>query len=291
MRADAPPGSFSALPLLLLQASRWRFWLYLAGPFLLGYTAGIPDVARLQSPLFWGLMCVFLFPANLLLYGINDLCDRDTDRLNPRKGTLELGLRQSQERALLIGVAVSAILLAGTLFWLPSPLTRWLMLAFVALSVAYSAPPFRLKGRPVLDSASNILYAVPGFLGYGISSGRPAPLEAVLAAVLWTAAMHLYSAIPDIESDVRAGLVTSATALGHHRALIACAVLWAGAAGMLTALGVLWPWCLLAWCYPAAPLVLLARPREDVARAYWYFPWVNAGLGMLAFFLIAGPLL
>lgn len=291
MKADAQRGSFSALLLLLLQASRWRFWLYLAGPFLLGYTAGIPDVARLQRPLFWGLLCVFLLPANLLLYGINDLCDRDTDRLNPRKGTLELGLRPSQERALLIGVAVSAILLAGTLFWLPSPLTRWLMLVFVALSVAYSAPPLRLKSRPVLDSASNILYAVPGFLGYGISSGRPAPLEAVLAAGLWTAAMHLYSAIPDIESDVRAGLVTSATALGHHRALIACAVLWAGAAGMLTALGVLWPWCLLAWCYPAAPLVLLARPREDVARAYWYFPWVNAGLGMLAFFLIAGPLL
>ena len=293
MRAAAPhPGRasrFPALLLLLLQASRWRFWLYLAGPFLLGYTAGSPSLDSLRLPVFWALLLVFLPPANLLLYGINDLCDRDTDRLNPRKGTAELGLQQSQERALLIGVAVSAILLAGTLFWLPSPLARWLMLAFVALSVAYSAPPLRLKSRPVLDSASNILYAVPGFVGYGISSGRPVPWEAVIGAGLWTAAMHLYSAIPDIESDLKAGLATSATALGHHRALVACAVLWAGAAGMVTALRVLWPWCLLAWCYPVAPLVLLLRPPRDVARAYWYFPWVNAGLGMLAFFLLAGP--
>lgn len=295
MKPAAPPpgcaGRFLALALLFVRASRWRFWLYLAGPFLLGYSAGITSLSSLQLPVFWVLLLLFLLPANLFLYGLNDLCDRDTDRLNPRKGTAELGLRQSEEQAVLTGVAVSALVLTAILFWLPSPLVRWLMLAFVALSIAYSAPPLRLKGHPVLDSASNILYAVPGFVGYGIASGKPAPWEAVIGAGLWTAAMHLYSAIPDIESDQRAGLATSATALGLHRALVACAVLWAGAAGVITALRILWPWCLLAWCYPAATLVLLGHPGRDVSRAYWCFPWVNAGFGMLAFFLTVWPLL
>lgn len=278
----------AGLLMLLLTASRWRFWPYLAGPFLLGYTAGAARTSSLMSGEFWAMLGVFLLPANLLLYGVNDLCDRDTDRFNPKKGTVELSLQQPQERTLLVAVLVSgAVLLLATL-WMGLPLARWLMLAFLALSIAYSAPPLRLKSRAFLDSASNILYVVPGLVGYALSAGRLAPWQAIAAGGLWTAAMHLYSAIPDIESDRRSGLVTSATVLGTRGALVACALLWAESASIATALRMLWPWCLLAWIYPLVPLMLLGRPRSDIGRMYWSFPLLNSSMGMLAFFLIAG---
>jgi 4-hydroxybenzoate polyprenyltransferase len=261
--------------------------MYLAGPFLLGYTAGVPTITSLSSLRFWGLLFVFLLPANLLLYGVNDLCDRDTDRFNPKKGTRELNLQQSQERTLLWAVILAAVVLLAVLYLLPTSLTRYLMLSFLLLSVLYSAPPIRFKSRPFLDSASNILYAVPGFLGYALAGGVLAPGIIILAAGLWTASMHLYSAIPDIESDFRSGLITTATVLGRLKSLALCAFMWAGFAALLTFTRVLWPWCLLAWLYPAVPLVLCWRPAGDVDRVYWYFPLLNSGLGMLAFFVIA----
>ena len=39
--------------------------------------------------LFRSFVVYFLIPANILIYGINDIFDYDTDKLNPKKGTYE----------------------------------------------------------------------------------------------------------------------------------------------------------------------------------------------------------
>ena len=65
----------------LITISRPRFWLYLFGPFLIGVAAAPLAV----SPPLLLLAIYFTFPANLLIYGVNDLFDYETDKLNPKK--------------------------------------------------------------------------------------------------------------------------------------------------------------------------------------------------------------
>lgn len=277
-------GAFSLR--YLLSATRPRFWLYLGGPYLLGYAAAADSPYRLLQPEFWLYLIYFLLPANLMLYGANDLGDADTDALNPKKGTMEARMGT---RARPLAWAVTASLLVGVaaLAGLPNWPARGAMALFLFLSLAYSLPPLRLKARPFLDMASNVLYAMPGFVGYLQGGGEGFNLAIVAFAWCWTASMHLFSAIPDIESDRRAGVPTAATVLGERGSLALCATLWGAACAALIAGQVLWPWCLLALAYPAIPLYLLLRPGAGLVRAYWAFPAVNGLLGMAAFFLIA----
>ncbi len=84
----------------LLKVSRWRFWLYLAGTYLVGFTIGVRDLNLLLTGWFWLHFLYFTLPANLLLYGINDLFDADSDASNPKKSARE-HLLASAERPFL----------------------------------------------------------------------------------------------------------------------------------------------------------------------------------------------
>lgn len=270
----------------LIGVSRWRFWLYLAGTYLVGSAAGAGSVSDLNCPRFWAHLVFFLFPANLMLYGVNDLFDTDTDAINPKKGSVEHRLSESNRSTVLAGTAGAAVLALALIPLQNTAAAALTMAAFVALSVGYSAPPFRLKRVPILDSLSNILYALPGFLGYAQVSGRSAGPSAFAAAGLWTAAMHLYSAVPDIDSDRAAGISTTATLLGRRAALAVCTILWLAFALWVSAAGILWPWSLALLIYPAVSAAVLLRPPEIAVRVYWFFPTINSALGMLGFFLL-----
>jgi lycopene elongase/hydratase (dihydrobisanhydrobacterioruberin-forming) len=163
---------------------------------------------------------------------------------------------------------------------------RWLLAAFLFLAVAYSAPPLRFKARPFLDSASNVLYAVPAFLGYVQAANAPVPPVVLAVGFLWTAAMHLFSAVPDIRSDREAGLKTTATTLGRRGALAACLLMWGACFAVVAGSGVLWPWSLLSIVYPAIAALVLIAPAT-VNRVYWSFPYINGVAGMILFFLLA----
>ena len=57
--------------------SRPRFWLYLGGTYLVGYSAGIQQLTDFSTPIFWLYLLFFLLIANVFLYGINDYADED----------------------------------------------------------------------------------------------------------------------------------------------------------------------------------------------------------------------
>ncbi|MEF8937724.1 MAG: lycopene elongase, partial [Halovenus sp.] len=69
----------------LFWLSRPRFWFYLAGPVIVGVVYGASSQADLFTPLTVELFLYFLIPANIFLYGINDIFDADIDQLNPKK--------------------------------------------------------------------------------------------------------------------------------------------------------------------------------------------------------------
>jgi len=263
----------------LLRLSRPRFWLYLAGPVVVAVAYAADSVAELFSPLALILFVYFAIPANIYLYGINDVFDADIDESNPKKGDKEV--RYNGSRLTLGAVAVTG--LAGLAF-VPyfavqaEYAAAVVMAAYLFLATEYSAPPLRFKTVPFFDSMSNGLYILPGVLAWTAIEGTFPPLGAVVGGWLWTMGMHTFSAIPDIEPDRAAGIQTTATELGEFNTFLYCAVAWllAGAA--------------FASVHPFLTVILLLYPllvfgivfaEVDPDEAYWWYPLINTLTGMI----------
>jgi len=259
----------------LLKLSRPRFWLYLAGPVVVAVAFAAETVGGLFTPLSLGLFAYFLLPANVLLYGINDVFDADVDVENPKKEDKEVRFRG--DRFVVASVAVCG--LAGLALFAVTPPVAWGYLAgFFVLGVQYSAPPFRFKTTPLLDSISNGLYVLPGAATYAALAGSPPPLLALVGGWAWTMAMHTFSAIPDIEPDRRAGIETTATVFGRDWSFAYCGALWLASAGLFAALDARLGILLLSY-----PVVLFGvyTSGVDVGRAYWWYPALNTAVGTL----------
>ena len=99
-------------------------------------------------------------------------------------------------------------------------------LGFAVFGIFYSAPP-RFKTKPILDSASNVLYIFPGALAFYLSGAQDLSPQLFGAAWCWAMAMHAYSAVPDITADKSNGLQTVATLLGFRGTLFFCLMLYA----------------------------------------------------------------
>lgn len=265
----------------LLRVSRPRFWMYLLGPFMVALAA-----TSLRPPLeVWLLGLYLTLPANLLIYGVNDLFDVETDRLNPKKRDYENLLQASQRRSLVIAVLALNLPFLALVPFLPHA-WPWLLL-FLVTGLGYSMPPLRAKGRPVLDAAFNILYVAPGFAAYATLSGGQPPLPVLGAALLWCMAMHAYSAVPDIAADRAAGVATVATWFGRTRTLLLCGLAYALAA--LLALPYVGPFAVLAGLAYVVMTALSLRSRgpEQLFALYRRFPVLNAALGG-ALFVVTG---
>ncbi|MCD2200320.1 prenyltransferase [Halobacterium sp. KA-4] len=257
----------------LLVLSRPRFWFYLAGPVVVGvaYAADtVPDLFSLPAV---ALFAYFLVPANVFLYGVNDAFDRDVDEVNPKKADKEARFRGG--RAVSAVVVASGLLLVPIAAFLPAVAYPWLV-AWALLSVEYSAPPFRFKTTPLLDSLSNGLYVLPGAAAYAAVAGQQPPLLAVAGGWLWAMGMHTFSAIPDIEPDREANITTTATALGERRTYAYCAACWLASAAVFAVVD--WRLGTILLTYPVLVAGIVAG---DVAvdRAYWWFPIVNTVVG------------
>ena len=259
----------------LLVLSRPRFWLYLAGPVVVGVAAAAETVPDLFLPVGFALFGYFLLPANVLLYGVNDIFDAEIDTENPKKTEREA---RWQGGPAVIGSVVASGLLAVPLFAITAT-AAWPWLAgFLVLAVQYSAPPARFKTTPLLDSLSNGLYILPGIAAYAAIAGMQPPAMAVVGAWLWTMGMPPFSAIPDIDPDRRAGIRTTATWLGKRRTYGYVAACWLAAAGAFAVVNIR-----LGTLMAVYPIFVawVATSSVAVDRAYWWFPALNTAVGTL----------
>ena len=254
--------------------SRPRFWMYLAGPVLVAsaFAARTPADLLAWRPAL--ILAFALIPANVLVYGVNDIFDADVDAHNPKKLSREarFGGQRVLRTAVWLAGAIGVIMLLA----LPPSARPWLA-GFLFLAIFYSAPPLRFKTRPLLDSLSNGLYILPGVAAFQTIAGHAPPAPAIIGGWLWAMAMHTFSAIPDIGPDSAAGIRTTATWLGPRRAFAYCILCWTGAA---IAFGLVHPalGALLAIYPPLAAWIAISR--VDVERAYWWFPAINTLVGM-----------
>lgn len=262
----------------LIYASRPRFWLYTAGPYLVGYSAGTGSVNSLLNLEFWIWFIFFLFPVNILLYGINDWFDEDTDKLNRKKDHYEQRLENRQKAYLRIGIMASVFYFIVLSISSQSLYIFTLLLIILILLIGYSVPPIRLKARPFVDSMSNILYVLPGFIGYYQSKMILPNWQIIMAVWCWSAAMHLLSAIPDIKPDSIAHLRTTAVVLGRQGSLWLCFLFWGIFAAVLTYTS-RHPISLILFVYPLIPIYLLRFGIKNDERVYRYFPIINTVFG------------
>jgi 4-hydroxybenzoate polyprenyltransferase len=257
----------------LLRVSRPRFWLYLAGPVVVGVAYAAESPAELFSPLAVALFAYFLVPANVFLYGVNDIFDADIDTENPKKTDQEV--RYHGDRTVPSLVTLTGLLGAAFLPFLPAA-AAITMVGFLLLSVEYSAPPFRFKTIPLLDSISNGLYLLPGVITYAAIAGGVPPVGAIAGGWMWTMGMHTFSAIPDIEPDRASGIRTTATWLGESRTYVYCGICWLTAAIVF---GTVHPFfAATLGVYPVF-IALVALSNISVDRAYWWFPAINTVVG------------
>lgn len=269
---------------LAYRVSRPRFWFYLAGPFTVGCIWGANRFLDLATPEFFVYLFYFIFPANVLLYGINDYWDRDTDLLNPKKEAKEYLVRDEELNMLRRLLTVLIFISASLLLFQKNMGERIIFGSFLFLSYFYSARPLRFKAVPFLDFASNVLYALPGVFAYYQVTGLPPPSLVLIAAFLHTSAMHLFSAIPDIEWDRRARLVSTAVLIGGRASMLLCLGLWSGFSVIVLMVGNGSPLALLSILYPLLVLILLIR-GDEAWSIYWIYPYINTGLGGLLFLI------
>jgi|TARA_Y100000310_G_scaffold329278_1_gene398810 4-hydroxybenzoate polyprenyltransferase len=204
---------------LLVKTSRPILWivlplLFLGGVFVSG--ARMTQLVILQ-------LVLLTFPISLLGYGINDIYDYETDKLNKRKGGIE-GVKLEKGNNWL--VKKTALIMAGLLFL--SALLTWNITNIAGMSLLlffsyfYSAPPLRFKEKPPLDSFSNgIIYLfAPFLLGFSFAGSIIAvPLKVYLMA-LGVMGFHAFTTIADYTADKEAGQKTFAIVFGKRTAAL-----------------------------------------------------------------------
>jgi len=221
-------------------------WLYNSREFIAG--------ALVLGPLLGG---------GTLLY--DDYHDHPFDVNNPRKLKLPFFKRPFSPRILLFS--------GGSLFGLALLLALAISLEFfgiasilVILSILYSTPPVKLKGRAGLDILTNVA-------GFGIlCSFAGWMLVAPLADYPWlwlfimscgTAALYIPTTIADAESDEKAGLNTISVRLGPEGAArlgIAFVLMANASIFVLGAMGNLYPLRVMFWFWPVALAQVVLYP-------------------------------
>lgn len=274
----------------LLQISRPRFWLYVTGPFAIGCMLALRplDYPLLQvTPLILAFLIYFTFPANILIYGINDIYDYETDRLNPKKTDYETLVTPPEHKPLFIWIAVATLPFLAFLNHI-SIAGAIAFFSFLFLAVFYSVPPIRAKIIPGVDTLFSAgIYVSSGVFGFYLSGGQQLSWDIVAAGTCWAMAMQAYSAVPDIEADRQSGIATIATWLGERNALLFCLLLYFVAA--VLALQKLGAFAIIIGMIYCGMVLVSIRTQNATAlfRLYTYFPAINITVGFLVFLVLS----
>ena len=270
----------------VLQVSRPISWFNTvfgcaAGAFVAG--------GSLRSPRNLLALAYFALPYNLALYGINDICDYPSDKLNPRKNSVEGGLLPPEtHRPMLAWIAALNGPLLPSLALLGDRRANGVLGFLAATTVAYSAPPLRLKEVPGVDSFVSATHYVTPFV-YGLALNRAAryPRREIAAFIIWCMASQSFGAIQDVEFDRAGGFDSIATTLGARRtaqfstALYLLAAL-VGYTGTSAARGKRLAGALAVLPYAANTATFLRDPRPERANRHWrIFIWLNLVTGVV----------
>ncbi len=223
-----------------LRLTRWREHV----PFTIPLTlVGAMMASHLnQVPVDWRLGAII--SANILAisfaFMINDVEDAPDDAREPRKKAHNVISSEvlSRREGYILSLIVAALafgLYSVSGWWALTWGTLTLLLSYL-----YSAYPFRLKARPVVDILSHALMLSGLLVMTGYYAYNPYPDVAwyvIGAAILFSAYGQFYNQIEDYQLDKAAGLRNTVVLLGETRTRILMYLSLVGAAfGMVMAI-------------------------------------------------------
>ena len=210
--------------LLLIAVSRPAGWFSFPLFFLMG---SVSSGSTTITPLFISQILLLSFPFCIFGYGLNDIYDYESDKINARKGLFEGIVLQPEYHSFVKHVAFFSI----SLLFFTSLLTLNIfnilaVVLIVSLGYFYSAPPVRLKERPPLDSITNGIgyFFAPFFLGFSFSgsiflnAGKGILWIGVCLITAVVMGFHAYRTIQDYDVDKKIGVKTFATVFGKRGA-------------------------------------------------------------------------
>lgn len=272
----------------ILKISRPRFWIYELGPYLLGLAATLPLIENPEVLLdvrIIAFFIYFIFSANILIYGINDIFDYETDKLNPKKVAYESLLMPAEHKYIWVTIVLTTI---PFIFFLDlsNKYSIVSFFAFIFFASFYSATPIRAKTKPGLDmifSAGH--YVATGVFAFALIQNTFPSILSIIGGMLWAMAMHAYSAVPDIDADRTSGIATIATLLEKKTTIAMCLVFYSISSIIgFVYFGVIA--LLLLIPYLVLMIISFNSSSEKLFKLYTYFPKLNTITGMIIFFSI-----
>jgi 4-hydroxybenzoate polyprenyltransferase len=278
----------------LFWSSRPISWINTAFPFAAGYflISGSLDLKLLIGSLF------FLIPYNLLMYGVNDVFDYESDMRNPRKGGIEGALLAPSYHLPVLLVSLHLpVPFVWYLIGAGNQASNLILAAVLFTVLAYSIKFLRFKEIPFLDSITSAAHFV-GPLVYGVALAggnfnNPMLVMILVAFSLWGMASHAFGAVQDVKADREAGISSIATVLGAR------STVWLAMIGYLSAglvalfLGDRFSFAALA----VIPYLFVVGREWDIDdqnceranRGWRRFIWLNFFAGAVVSSLIIGP--
>ena len=196
----------------VLQAARPGFWLTAIWFYLLP----VAQQPIWNSPDFWLGVFFVSFPFGLLIYGWNDIADREIDRLNPRKGSFLFGAlgTDAQLRKLpwIIAIVHLPFLVLFAVRFGPHMIVWYV--ALIGATALYNAPRFGFKNFPVVDVLNQCAYWLVFYVSSAINHVPQLPWQTMLFGVMFAMHSHLLGEVMDLEPDRLAGRRTTALLMG-----------------------------------------------------------------------------
>lgn len=188
-----------------------QFILLVVGAALVGFGLQI-DLILFAKVMIYSLLSI------MFGFALNTYFDVEEDKVQPRKNLI-VQKKVSKQTVALIAVLLF-VLCASVLFIFFR--NYFYLILTLAVPVMYSAPPLRLKGRPVLDLLTHaamglILFIVPYLL-------MEAPVNSyflfvTIAVAIFSIQTELVQELRDINDDRKARLRTTAILLGSRNTM------------------------------------------------------------------------
>lgn len=278
----------------LFWSSRPISWINTAFPFAASYflVSGTLDFKLMIGALF------FLIPYNLLMYGVNDVFDYESDLRNPRKGGIEGALLAPVLHLPVLLIALSLpIPFVWFLFASGNQISNLVLCAVLFAVLAYSIKYLRFKEIPFLDSITSATHFVgPLAFGVALAGGSLADPMLVLILVafsLWGMASHAFGAVQDVKADREASIASIATVLGARSTVWLAMIGYLSAATVALFFGDRFSFAALA----VIPYLFVVGREwniddetcERANRGWRRFIWLNFFAGAIVSSLIIGP--
>lgn len=278
----------------LFWSSRPISWINTAFPFAASYflISGTLDLKLMIGALF------FLIPYNLLMYGVNDVFDYESDLRNPRKGGIEGALLAPVLHLPVLLIALSLpIPFVWFLFASGNQISNLVLCAVLFAVLAYSIKYLRFKEIPFLDSITSATHFVgPLAFGVALAGGSLADPMLVLILVafsLWGMASHAFGAVQDVKADREASIASIATVLGARSTVWLAMIGYLSAATVALFFGDRFSFAALA----VIPYLFVVGREwniddetcEHANRGWRRFIWLNFFAGAIVSSLIIGP--